>query len=91
MHGAPTPFLGIRVKNKQMNSAQARAPARATSEQLGADGHVVNEDGDLMLLMAERHGLKDVCRCGLKRLRSVARSHGKRIPQVLPLGYCERK
>ena len=38
----------------------ARAHARATSEQLGSDGHVVYEDGDLMLLMAERDRFKNV-------------------------------
>ena len=40
-------------KNTQMNSARARALARATSKELGADGHIVNEDGDLVLLMAK--------------------------------------
>ena len=48
---------------QKMNSARARALARATSERLGADGHIVNEDGDLMLLIAERHGLKYVGHC----------------------------
>ena len=69
-----------------MNSAQARAHARATSERLGADGHIVNEDGDLVLLMAERHRLEDMSHGRLECLRSVAGSHGQRIPQVLTLG-----
>ena len=72
-----------------MNSARARALARATSKKLGADGHIVNEDGDLVLLMAIWHGLEDVSHRRLKRLRSVARPHGERVPQVLSLGNRE--
>ena len=45
---------------QKMNSARARALARATSERLGADGHIVNEDGDLMLLMTEWNRFKDM-------------------------------
>ena len=52
------------IKQDQANEfRKTRAHARATSEHLGADGHIVNEDGDLMLLVAERHGLKDVGHC----------------------------
>ena len=47
-------------QNMQMNSARARALARATSRKLGADGHIVDEDGDLVLLMAERDRFKNV-------------------------------
>ena len=77
-------------KSTQMNSARARALARATSKKLGADGHIVNEDGDLMLLMAERDRFKNMCHSRLKCLRSVTGSHGERVPQVLTLGHGER-
>ena len=74
-----------------MNSARARALARATSKKLGADGHVVNEDGDLVLLMAKWHRLEDMSHRRLERLRPIAWPHGERIPQVLTLGHCERE
>ena len=61
------------------------------SEQLGADGHIVNEDGDLVLLMAERDRFKNMGHCRLECLGSVTGAHGERIPQVLTLGYCEGK
>ena len=76
-------------KNTQMNSARARALARATSRKLGADGHIVNEDGDLVLLMAERHRFEDMRHGRLKRLWSVTGSHGECVPQVLALGNRE--